>query len=112
MVRYRWHPWFDQPVTIDRAIVRRDRGAVYLCRPTDVTDGKFREVPQWMFDQSACCVMQLRDEPCVSVSALLSLSALLRDATTSDEFLIDVQHFQSSQGDADATTQNETDNTA
>jgi hypothetical protein len=94
VVLYRWHPWFDEQVVVDQAVARRDR-AIFRCRLVKDLAAKAREVPQWMFDHAACCLMQASDEPRASVMALRRLGQLL------EQRVIEDQHFLSTKGDAD-----------
>jgi len=73
---------------------RRDR-AVYRCRLLSDLAAKPREVPHWMFDNAACCVMQACEQPRVSVIALQRLVQLLGPC------VLERQHLPLVKGDAD-----------
>lgn len=96
-VLYRWHPWFGEHVVVDRAMVRNDR-AVFRCRLVKDLTVKSSEVPQWMFHHEACCLMQDREEPLVSLVALRRLTELL------EQRLLQDRHFSLAQGDADESS--------
>src|SRR6056297_2032263 len=100
-VLYPWHPWFGKEVIVDQAMVRREQ-AVFHCRLASDLAARPREVPQWMFDRAACCVMQAREEPVASVTGLRSLLQLLRSVRED-------QHFPLLKGDVDETRSTETD---
>lgn len=81
---------------------RRDR-TVFRCRLVSNLAAKPREVPQWMFDHAACCVMQAGEQPRVSVIALRRLVRLLRRCVLED------QHFPLAKGDADEPRSTDSD---
>lgn len=93
-VLYPWHPWFGEQVVVHQVIDRRDR-AVFRCRLVSNLAAKPREVPQWMFDPAACCLIQTGEQPRVSVTGLQQLVQLLRQCVLQD------QHFPLMEGDAD-----------
>ena len=85
-------------------MVRNGR-AVFRCRLISEQTGKPRDVPQWMFDSAACCLMQANDEPVVAVKALQRLSQLvtehINDRSDCGESMLEDQHFHCTKGDAD-----------
>ena len=93
-VLYPWHPWFGEQVVVQQVMDRRDR-AVFRCRLLSDLAAKPREVPRWMFDHAACCVMQASEQPRVSVTALQLVVRLLRRCVLED------QHFPLVKGYAD-----------
>ena len=93
-VLYRWHPWFGEQVVVHQVMDRRDR-AVFRCGLVSNLAAKPREVPQWMFDHAACCLMQAGEQPRVSVTRLRQLVQLLRRCVLED------QHLPLVKGDAD-----------
>jgi hypothetical protein len=82
-------------------MMRSDRGAVFYCHLEDSDGGKAKEIPQWMLDRAACCVMSLADEPRVSSDALRRLSLLLKRPVSAEQVAPENQCFPPSGGDAD-----------
>jgi hypothetical protein len=80
---YRWHCWYGQPVYIFGTVTR---GAeVFLrCALDRGESGRLLEVPQWMFEATACCRMVLAATASVSVRTLRDLTRLMR-AVSPDE---------------------------
>lgn len=73
-ILYRWHPWHGRTVSIVGAMVRSGV-AIFRCRADD--NKRALEVPQWMFDESACCRMQLAPRAIVTCRALYDLRELI-----------------------------------
>ena len=53
-IGYPWHPWCGRSVWIHRKVVKHGR-AVYRCSLEPNHEAQLFEVPQWMFESSACC---------------------------------------------------------
>ena len=91
-VRYPWHPWHDRMVTTHRSFTRNGR-ALFCCSTEESLEGRFLEIPQWMFDPAICCRMQLAAVPTVSCEALLDLKAVLQCALPPDrDVVLQAQH--------------------
>ncbi len=73
---YRWHCWYGQPVYIFGTVTRGAQ--VFLrCALDRGESGRLLEVPQWMFEATACCRMVLAATASVSVQTLRDLSRLM-----------------------------------
>ena len=76
---YRFHPWSGFPIAIHEAINKPD-GVVFRCDIVDSDSDRWREIPAWMFDRSACAKVRLvATDPHADMSALVALASLLRD---------------------------------
>jgi hypothetical protein len=76
-VLYRFHPWAGQAVFVHAVIDRAD-GGFFRCTLDGSGARRWLEIPSWMFDRASCARGHaLTTEPCVSLEALSSLSALL-----------------------------------
>ena len=58
-VRYPWHPWRDRMVTTHRSFTWNAR-ALFCCSIEESLEGRFLEIPQWMFDPAICYRMGKR----------------------------------------------------
>ena len=75
-LRYPWHPWHGRPVFI-RGVSERAGRAVFHCS-LDATIGvRLLEIPQWMFDAAAVCLIRLSASPVASCEALRELRELI-----------------------------------
>jgi hypothetical protein len=75
-LRYPWHPWHGQPVFI-RGVSERGGRAVFHCS-LDASPGvRLLEIPQWMFDAAAVCLIRLSASPVSSCEALRELRELI-----------------------------------
>jgi len=85
-------------------IVKEER-RILRCGLTPEAVRRCLEVPDWMFDRAACCVLRLREEPRVDRAALERLKSLIAGAGLADgSAMIEAGHRPSPrQGDADAT---------
>ena len=79
-------------VTTHRSFTRNGR-ALFCCSTEESLEGRFLEIPQWMFDPAICCRMQLAAVPTVSCEALLDLKAVLQCALPADrDVVLQAQH--------------------
>ena len=102
-VRYPWHPWFGQSVTVYEALAK---GGSRICRCgfDDERNDRSLEVPAWMFEPAACDRLRLADVPIVDCQALIELKAVLQGALRAD--VLQAQHQSLiAAGGADATVQ-------
>src|SRR6201987_2398443 len=63
-VLYRWHPWFGRVVHVHEVIEQR-AGGVFRCSPDGDASRRWLELPQWMFDRTACLAIRMAAAPCV-----------------------------------------------
>src|SRR6202048_778397 len=76
-VLYRHHPWFGRRVCVHETVEKAD-DVVFRCTLDGSQAERWREVPAWMFDRTACADAEpLTAQPFVSIDALAALSALL-----------------------------------
>src|SRR5258708_39422049 len=76
-VLYRHHPWFGRRVCVHETVEKAD-DVVFRCTLDGSQAERWREVPAWMFDRTACADSEpLTAQPVVSIAALAALSALL-----------------------------------
>ena len=76
-VLYRHHPWFGRRVGVHETVDKAD-DVVFRCTLDGSQAERWREVPAWMFDRTACPDAEpLTAQPFVSIDALAALSALL-----------------------------------
>jgi hypothetical protein len=75
-MRYPWHPWYGQPVCIHR-FSERNGLPVFQCSLDASSDKRLLEIPQWMFDASVVCLVNLSSLPLVSCEALRELKELI-----------------------------------
>ncbi len=81
---YRWHCWYGRPVYIFGTVTRGEH--VFLrCALDRGESGRLLEVPQWMFEATACCRMVLAATASVSVQTLRDLTRLMRAVQSPDE---------------------------
>jgi len=83
-VRYPWHPWYGQRVSIYARFVKAGV-ASFRCGLGESAGGRSTHLPQWMFDAVACCDLRLMPTPVVSCEALAALQVLIarrREAQT------------------------------
>jgi hypothetical protein len=83
-VRYPWHPWYGQRVSIYARFVKGGV-ASFRCGLAESAGGRSTHLPQWMFDAVACCDSRLMPTPVVSCEALAALQELItrgREAQT------------------------------
>jgi hypothetical protein len=98
---YPWHPWCGRSVWIHGAFLK-SREAVYRCSLEQNDETRLLEIPQWMFESSACCRVLRAENPAVDCAALLDLKLLLeRTRSPGRDFVVQAQHH-SSPGGADA----------
>ena len=76
-VLYRHHPWFGRRVCI-HGTVDKAGYVVFRCTLDGSQADRWREVPAWMFDRTACPDAELLTaQPFVSIDALAALCALI-----------------------------------
>jgi hypothetical protein len=102
-VVYPWHPWYGRSVWIYQARTRAGR-ALFFCGLKQNWDVRALEIPQWMFEASECCRMQVQPTPAVSCEALCELKRLLSCVSRKGpEVVLEAQHRSLLiTGDADA----------
>ena len=83
VVLYRWHPWHDRSVFVVGAVAKGGC-VVYRCVLEPNDDSRSLEIPQWMFDASACCRIALSPSPAITCEALHELHRLIESALRSD----------------------------
>jgi hypothetical protein len=80
---YRFHPWSGLPIAIHEAIDKPD-GVLFRSDIVDSDSDRWREIPAWMFDRSACAKVRLvATDPHADMSALVALASLLPSARRS-----------------------------
>lgn len=99
---YPWHPFYDREVTIHGERNRGD-GIVFSCGILD--ERPTLEVPAWMFDEAACCILRSAGESRVTVEALRSLRSTLNTAAD----VIKARHQSAPLGGSDAQADEEDD---
>ena len=75
-LRYPWHPWHGRPVFI-RGVSERAGRAVFHCSLDASIGVRLLEIPQWMFDAAAVCLIRLFASPVASCKALRELRELI-----------------------------------
>jgi len=78
---YPWHPWHGRSVWVHRTMVRNDIANSYGSLDK-ATAARLLEIPQWMFDATACYGMHLAPIPAISIEAILDLKRLLAQVTS------------------------------
>jgi hypothetical protein len=91
-IHYPWHPWQGQTVWIRRSSLRVGYAVFHRSlEPTCAT--RLLEIPQWMFDVAAVCLMRIAVVPFASCEALRELKGLLLStAVTGAETVIQATH--------------------
>src|SRR5665213_9159 len=74
-VFYPWHPWFGLRVFVYE-VVTRGSARAFRCAETAQIEARCLEVPEWMFDRTACCGVKHAESPRVDRAALDRLKAL------------------------------------
>ena len=80
VVRYTWHPLYEQPVEV--RVGERYHGVVRCFVPGEERRAKL--LPEWMLDEAVCARMHLAKGPCASIAALEALLDLLAETGTVD----------------------------
>ena len=75
-VFYPWHPWFGLRVFVHE-VVTRGSARAFRCAETAQAEARCLEVPEWMFDRTACCGVARAESPRVDRAALDRLKALI-----------------------------------
>ena len=102
-IDYPWHSWYGRSVLVDGALVKGGC-ALYRWSPEQNQEARLFEIPQWMFEPSACCRLRRAERPVVDCSALLALKLLLhRTRSPGRELVVQAEHH-SSPGGVDART--------
>src|SRR5215813_1622633 len=78
-VRYPWHPWFGQLVTVYESVTKGGR-PICRCGIEDQRNDRSVEVPAWMFEPTACDHLRLTATPFVNGQALIDVKAALQTA--------------------------------
>ena len=74
---------------------------MYRCSVEQSDETRLFEIPQWMFESDACCLVRSAEKPIVNCAALLDLKLLLhRRCSPVGDLVLEAQH--SAPGDADA----------
>jgi hypothetical protein len=100
-LEYKWHPLFREELLVcgER---RTSKLVVLRClRPGD-EQRDCTHIPLWMFDRTGCALMQAKEEPSVSLAALVEARRLLAEADHIGD-LGEARHPRE-KGDADART--------
>jgi hypothetical protein len=102
-VRYPWHPWYGQRVSIYARFVIHGV-ASFRCGLGESNGDRSTHLPQWMFDAVACCNLRLTPTPVVSCEALAALKVLIaRRGEAQTVAFVEARHLDPSRlGDADA----------
>jgi hypothetical protein len=83
--------------------------AVYRCSLEQNDETRLFEIPQWMFESGACCLVRSVEKPSVNCAALLDLKILLhRGRSPVGDLVLQAQH--SSPGDADGKVRDSIEN--
>ena|SRR5450759_1226813 len=89
---YPWHPWHGRTVLIFGSVAK-NRQAVFRCGLESAQTDRPLEVPQWMFDPTACCQVHLAASPAVRCEELLDLKRLLIGThLASDKAVLQAEH--------------------
>ena len=101
-MRYPWHPWYGQPVSV-RGIRNRHGLKVLFCVLDEEHEFPVLEVPEWMFDPVVCGRFERAERARVDGRALHELKSLLESATPRPEqAVLEAQHHSKLWGGADA----------
>jgi hypothetical protein len=100
-IRYPWHPWYGRHVLVIQSLTKGGQSLLRCSLDGDAV-GRSQEIPAWMFDRLACCLMQLSPVPSVGADDLRRVRQLLNDAAGKTEPIIDQHASPRFQGDADA----------
>jgi hypothetical protein len=102
-MRYPWHPWHGRQVWIRRFSARHGL-PVFQCTLDPDSRMRLLEIPQWMFDASAVCLIRLAASAVVSCEALYELKDLIapHDATDTAKVLEGQHQSLSHTGGSDA----------
>lgn len=100
---YPWHPWYGKVVYVHGKTSKHGH-TFFRCGLEAEAPRMALEIPGWMFDRAACCLMQLKQVPSVDAQVLRTLKQLLLDVTTAEQAdVIQAQHGSShKKGHADA----------
>lgn len=110
-IHYPWHPWYGRPVWVHGALVKSGC-ALYRCSLEQNQEAQLFEIPQWMFESSACCRLRRAEKPAVDCTALLALKLLLhRTRSPGRDLVVQAQHH-SSAGGVDARIDQSTEGSA
>ena len=110
-IHYPWHPWYGRPVWIHGAFVKSGC-AVYRCSLEQNHEGRLFEIPQWMFEPSACCRLRRAEKPVVDCAALLALKLLLQSTRSPGRDLVIQAQHHPYPGGVDATIGESTEGSA
>jgi hypothetical protein len=78
---YPWHPWHGHSVWVHRTMVRNGI-AISFCSLEKNAAARLLEIPQWMFDATACYGMHLAPTPAICMETILDLKRLVAPATS------------------------------
>jgi hypothetical protein len=90
-MRYPWHPWHGGHVWIRRSSLRSST-PVFQCTLDPDSHIRLLEIPQWMFDATAVCLIRLAASPIASCDALRELKELISLGKTANDKVIQAQH--------------------
>ena len=79
VILYPWHPWYGKTALIFTSVAKTGQ-AVFRCGLESAQTDRPLEVPQWMFDATACRQACLAASPTVHCEGLLELKRLLMSA--------------------------------
>ena len=100
-VRYVWHPWYQRRVLVRGT--RKRYGATVLQCTLEEREFPVLELPEWMFDLSACSYLNIAVAARVSCGSLRALKTLLESFVRADaQAVIEAQHHPFPSGGADA----------
>jgi hypothetical protein len=89
---YPWHPWHGRSVWIHQAMVKNGI-AIFFCSLEKTAAARLLEIPQWMFDATACYGMHLTPTPAICIETILDLKRLVAQPTSeSHEANIRLRH--------------------
>ena len=101
-VRYPWHPWYGQSVSV-RGIRNRHGLKVFFCVLDEEHEFPVLEVPEWMFDPVVCVRLERAERARVDGWALRELKSELESARSRQEqAVLEAQHHSKLLGGADA----------
>src|ERR1700730_85367 len=92
VILYPWHPWYGKTALIFTSVAKTGQ-AVFRCGLESAQTDRPLEVPQWMFDATACRQACLAASPTVHCEGLLELKRLLMSAKiTPDKAVLKAEH--------------------
>jgi hypothetical protein len=78
---YPWHPWHGHSVWVHRTMVKNGI-AIFFRSLEKSAAARLLEIPQWMFDATACYGMHLAPTPVICLETILDLKRLVAQATS------------------------------